>query len=83
MNHQGSPWAKSAAGGVPPFSQDLCDAEKKKLLDEFMALDGSKRDTMIKAELPRGVPLMWRLRLEPKVEVQALNLLTRTLLAKF
>lgn len=56
----GSPWA-------PPWGQhgqllypscgepqDLCDAEKKKLLDEFMALDSSKRDTMIKA-LPSSV----------------------------
>ena len=30
--------------------KDLCDAEKKKMLDEFMALDSSKRDTMIKVQ---------------------------------
>jgi len=40
------------AGGLGPVcgpaNLDLCDDEKKKLINEFMALDTQKRDTMIK-----------------------------------
>ncbi|OLQ03763.1 Type-2 histone deacetylase 2 [Symbiodinium microadriaticum] len=35
---------------MDPYTQiqDLCDADKKKLLEEYMAMDSSKRETMIK-----------------------------------
>lgn len=41
---------KQPTPGLDRNPKDLCDAEKKKMLDEFMALDGSKRDTMIKVQ---------------------------------
>eukprot|EP00438_Fugacium_kawagutii_P031862 Skav224115 [mRNA] locus=scaffold2427:179452:180261:- [translate_table: standard] len=31
-----------------PANRDLCDDEKKKLIDEYLAMDASKRDSMIK-----------------------------------
>ena len=43
-----STFAKGLGPQCGPANPDLCDAEKKKMLDEFMALDSSKRDTMIK-----------------------------------
>ena len=41
-------FAKGLGPQCGPGNPDLCDAEKKKLLDEFMALDATKRDSMIK-----------------------------------
>ncbi|CAK9072255.1 unnamed protein product [Durusdinium trenchii] len=43
-----SSFAKGLGPACGPANPELCDAAKKKMLDEFMALDGTKRDAMIK-----------------------------------
>ena len=42
-----SKFAKDLGPQCGPANKDLCDDSKKKMLDEYMAMDGSKRETMI------------------------------------
>lgn len=41
-------FAQSLGPTCGPANLDLCDNEKKKLIDEYMALDSTKRESMIK-----------------------------------
>lgn len=41
-------FAQSLGPTCGPANLDLCDDEKKKLIDEYMALDSTKRESMIK-----------------------------------
>ncbi|CAK9091838.1 Protein disulfide-isomerase-like protein EhSep2 [Durusdinium trenchii] len=43
-----STFAKGLGPSCGPSTPELCDAAKKKMLDEFMAMDSAKREAMIK-----------------------------------
>ena len=43
-----SKFAKGLGPQCGPANKDLCDDAKKKLIDEYMAMESSKRETMIK-----------------------------------